>query len=272
MTSGNVTPLNRHHHAGAASTCFDAHCHIIDPRFGLVDNHGYRPEPFTIADYHRATRGLGIIGGAVVAGSFQGYDQQWLRTTLQELGPGFVGVAQLPFETTDEEIRSLAEAGVRALRFNLHRGPPTDFGQLEAMAQRCFELAGWHVELYCDVRDLAPHQTLLSRLPRGVIDHLGLSREGLGTLLALVEAGFKVKASGFGRTDLDIPATLAAVAERSPHALMFGTDLPSTRAPRAFHADDIGLIRHALGPEEARLALRDNALALYQPEQAPSTA
>ncbi|OHV07677.1 amidohydrolase family protein [Kushneria phosphatilytica] len=271
MSSNNVTPLSQPHRTGA-TTCFDAHCHIIDPRFGLIDNQGYRPSPFTVEDYYRATDKLGIIGGAVVAGSFQGFQQQWLRTALMELGPGFVGVAQLPFEATDEEILALAEAGVRALRFNLHRGPLPDFEQIEAMAQRCFELADWHVEFYCDVRELASHQALLTRLPRVVIDHLGLSREGLGLLLELVDAGVKVKASGFGRTDCDIPATLAAIAERNRHALMFGTDLPSTRAPRPFHPDDIGLIRHALGPEESRLALRDNALALYRPDSSPDIA
>ena len=30
---------------------FDAHLHIIDPRFPLVENDGYLPEPFTVDDY-----------------------------------------------------------------------------------------------------------------------------------------------------------------------------------------------------------------------------
>lgn len=30
---------------------FDAHLHVIDPRFPLVPNGGYLPEPFTAEDY-----------------------------------------------------------------------------------------------------------------------------------------------------------------------------------------------------------------------------
>ena len=54
---------------------FDAHLHIIDPRFPLVENHGYLPEPFTIADYRRRTAHLDVNGGAVVTASYQGTDQ-----------------------------------------------------------------------------------------------------------------------------------------------------------------------------------------------------
>ncbi len=33
-------------------------------------------------------------GGAIVSGSFQGFDQRYLIASLQALGKGFVGVAQ----------------------------------------------------------------------------------------------------------------------------------------------------------------------------------
>jgi len=34
-----------------APTVFDAHLHIIDPRFPLVANQGFLPDPFAVADY-----------------------------------------------------------------------------------------------------------------------------------------------------------------------------------------------------------------------------
>ncbi|TFI05303.1 2-pyrone-4,6-dicarboxylate hydrolase, partial [Kocuria rhizophila] len=71
---------------------FDSHLHIIDPAHPLVENRGYLPEPFTVADYRRRVSGLGIAGGAVVSGSFQGFDQGYLIEALRALGPGFVGV------------------------------------------------------------------------------------------------------------------------------------------------------------------------------------
>lgn len=235
---------------------FDAHLHVIDPRFPLVRNQGYLPEPFTVEDYRARTSALPIAGGAVVSGSFQAFDQTYLVDALQRLGPAFVGVTQLPATVDDDEILRLHGAGVRAVRFNLHRGGSE---YLETLARRVAELAGWHVELYVDARDLPD----LPRLPRLSVDHLGLSREGLPALLRLVERGARVKATGFGRGDLDVPATLRAIAAVSPDALMFGTDLPSTRAPRPFADADVDLIRDALGDDLARRALHDNALAFY---------
>jgi hypothetical protein len=79
-----------------------------------------------------------------------------------------------------------------------------------------------------------------------------------------VTAGVRVKATGFGRVDVDVPAALEAVAARSPDALMFGTDLPSTRAKRPFEPDDIALIEKVLGPALALKALWSNGRATYR--------
>jgi predicted TIM-barrel fold metal-dependent hydrolase len=73
-----------------------------------------------------------------------------------------------------------------------------------------------------------------------------------------------VKATGFGRVKLDVPKTLEAVARKSPDALVFGTDIPSTRATRPFQVADIDLIELVLGRELAQKAFWDNPLALYK--------
>ncbi len=244
---------------------FDAHLHIIDPRFPLVANQGYLPPAFTASDYLRAARPLGVTGGAVVSGSFQAFDQSYLVAALERLGPGFVGVTQLPPEVGAAELQELERAGVRALRFNLRRGGSAGLDDLETLAARVHDLVGWHVELYVDSRDLAELEERLLRLPQIVVDHLGLSEAGLPSLLRLVERGAKVKATGFGRLDFDPAPALRQIAGANPEALLFGSDLPSTRAPRPFSADDIELLRRALGPELAEAALHDNAVALYRP-------
>ncbi len=243
---------------------FDAHLHIIDPAYPLVANQGYVPPPYTVDDYLVAVQPLGIAGGAVVSGSFQGFDQTYLVAALQRLGPAYVGVTQLPASVSDEEVMRLAAAGVRAVRFNLFRGGSAGLDDLEALAGRVWSLARWHAELYLDSRTLPDLAGRIAKLPKVVVDHLGLSREGVPALLALVERGHHVKATGFARGDLDVPATLRAIADVNAHALLFGTDLPSTRAPRAFSAADLALVRESLEPEAARLALRGNALALYR--------
>jgi predicted TIM-barrel fold metal-dependent hydrolase len=91
-----------------------------------------------------------------------------------------------------------------------------------------------------------------------------MTEAGVPVLLDLVAAGCKVKASGFGRVKLDVAKTLEAVARKNPNALVFGTDIPSTRAARPFEAADIDLIERVLGRELAQKAFWDNPLALYR--------
>jgi len=234
----------------AGVAVFDSHLHIIDPRFPLVPNRGFLPEPFTVGDYRAATAGLDVIGGAVVAGSFQGRDPAHLVDALARLGPRFVGVAELDPRASDEEILALDAAGVRAVRFNLHRGGALD----DDLAHRVHELAGWHVEVYADGRALAALEDRLRALPRLSVDHLGLDAEALPVLRRL---GCMVKATGFGRVDIDVAATLRAL---DPAKLLFGTDLPGTRARRPFERADLELVA-AVAPA----ALADSARAWYRP-------
>jgi predicted TIM-barrel fold metal-dependent hydrolase len=105
-------------------------------------------------------------------------------------------------------------------------------------------------------------------LPAVSIDHLGLSRAGLDTLLKLVEHGVHVKATGFGRVDFDVVPAMRAIVAVNPDALMFGTDLPSTRAVRPFRDEDVVLIMDAFDEETARKILYENAVALYRPRAA----
>lgn len=246
---------------------FDAHLHVIDPRFPLVPNAGYLPEPFDVDDYLSLATPLGVVGGAVVSGSFQAWDQSYLEDALARLGPGFIGVTQLPEQTTAREIRRLDALGVRALRFNIKRGVHPDPQGMERLARRAFDTVGWHAELYLDAADIPELRPLLDRLPAVCIDHLGLTARGLPHLLRLVERGAKVKATGFGRVDFPIANALRDIARIDPGALMFGTDLPCTRAPRPFEAGDLGLIPDALRDRAlVQKVLFDNAAALYRPE------
>jgi len=247
---------------------FDAHFHVIDPRFPLVPNRGYLPDRYTVSDYRERMEGYDLRGGAVISGSFQAFDQDYLVDALQRLGPGFVGVTQLPASVSDEELLELHRYGVRAVRFNPKRGGSEDVSRLDEMARRIHELLGWHVELYIDARELPELFDTLTALPGVVIDHLGLSREGLPHLTWLAERGIRVKASGFGRVDFEVRSALKALYAANPDALMFGTDLPSTRAARPYSDRDFQLVIDALGEEGARRVLYENAVNLYRPATA----
>ena len=234
--------------APAGVAVFDAHLHVIDPRFPLVANQGYVPDPFTVDDYraHRAGRHRRSRRRRLVPAR----DETTIVDALERLGPGFVGVVELDAGVPDEEILRLDAAGVRAVRFNLHRGGSLDV----ELALRVHELAGWHAEVYAGGRELEALEDRLRALPRLSVDHLGLDADALPVLWRL---GCMVKATGFGRVELDVEATLRAL---DPDRLMFGTDLPGTRARRPFEPADLELVA-AIAPR----ALAENARAWYRP-------
>jgi predicted TIM-barrel fold metal-dependent hydrolase len=181
---------------------------------------------------------IDVSGGAVVSGSFQGFDQTYLLDALARLGPTFVGVTQVPPTVSDDEILALDAGGVRAVRFTLARG-----GQLDvALALRVYELAGWHAEVYAT--DLPAHEDRLRELPRLVVDHLGMNPEGLA---AAVRLGAMVKATPRFKGDW------RAVP---PERLLFGSDLPGTRTANTVAGVD---------PDLPAAALADNAIAWYRP-------
>lgn len=244
---------------------FDSHFHIIDPQYPLVPNQGFLPEAFTVQDYLQRMRDYKLVGGAVVSGSFQAFDQTYLLASLKTLGESFVGVTQVPASITDEELLKLNSGGVRAVRFNLKRGGSEDVSQLASLAARVNEICGWHVELYVDSVDLSELRQQLIKLPRVSIDHLGLSKAGLNDIRYLLEHNVKLKACGFGRVDFDVKRILPELYAINPDALMFGTDLPSTRAPRPYQDTDFSLLISTFDDEKAcRKVFSENAKHFYR--------
>lgn len=244
---------------------FDAHFHVIDPRFPLVPNNGYLPDPFTAGDYLRRVDGLHVTGGAVVSGSFQAFDQTYLKDALAQLGPSFVGVTQVPAEVTDAEILDLDRVGVRAIRFNLYRGGSATLADVDTLARRVHDLAGWHAEFYLDAADLPELEATLAALPQASVDHLGMSDDSSGALLRLAQAGMVVKATGFGRIKVTDPeALMRSIVTANPAALIFGSDLPSTRAATPFNNSDVERIADAVGAEHVHAVLAGNARRLYR--------
>lgn len=247
---------------------FDSHLHIIDKQFPLLANNEYLPDEFTVEQYRQSTLDYQLEGGAIVSGSFQAFDQSYLVNALKKLGSKYVGVAQLPASVSDQEIIDLDKCGVRAVRFNIKRGGSEQLDQLTTMAKRVYEIAAWHIELYIDSSALAGLSTTLLQLPAVSIDHLGLSHSGFATLLKLAEQGVHVKATGFSRVDFDIQRALKDLYSANPDALMFGTDLPSTRAPSLYDDADRVLLIDTLASIDnlaVEKVLSQNAIDFYRP-------
>src|SRR5699024_1980383 len=143
------------------------------------------------------------------------------------------------------------------------RGGSEDLSKLDYFARRVYDLVGWHSELYIDAKELPDIASIIEDLPAISIDHLGLSEEGLPHLLKLVDKGIRVKATGFGRVELNIQNALQSIYKINPDALLFGTDLPSTRAKRNFDYEDIELIQQLFDKQAANKILYKNAYQWY---------
>lgn len=243
---------------------FDSHFHIIDKNFPLYKLNNYLPPEFTVDDYIEKTAGLDIVAGAIVAGSFQGFEKDYMLSALKQLGSGFVGTIQIPATEPDENILELDKAGIRGVRFNINAGGSEKLDNIEKLANRVFELCGWHVELHINSSEIVNLYSLLSYLPSLSIDHLGYTKSGFDTLLKLVEKGVKVKASGFGRVEFEVKTVLKEINSVKSNSLMFGTDLPSTRSPRPFQNEDIKLILENFNETDCRNILFENAASFYK--------
>lgn len=163
---------------------FDAHFHIIDYKFLVIKNQGYLPPQFLPSDYLKSMETFKLVGGVIVSGSFHEFDTQYLRLALSTFGKNYVGVINYNPDYTDLDIINLNKLGVRAIRFNIRRDKKV-INLIEYASKRVFDLVGWHSEIYIDSKDIPNIKDKLLKIPRLVIDHLGLSKEGFTHVLSL---------------------------------------------------------------------------------------
>jgi predicted TIM-barrel fold metal-dependent hydrolase len=157
----------------------------------------------------------------------------------------------------------LDQDNIVAVRFNLKRGGSEGKKYMVRLSNLLYDQFGWRTELYVDSKELKELDPILSQIPKFSIDHLGLSKEGLTNLYYWAEKGVKIKATGFGRIDFDPIPVMKKICKINPTALMFGTDLPSTRAPVPFHRNDIDLIKAHFSEREQENIFYKNATAWY---------
>lgn len=85
-----------------------------------------------------------------------------------------------------------------------------------------------------------------------------------------MEFGVKVKATGFGRVELDPTTVMRHIVDTDPYAVMVGTDLPSQRAQRPFDVADFELIKDVAG-EYTEDVFFNNAARFYRCEHLMAT-
>ncbi|MBO9515036.1 MAG: amidohydrolase family protein [Variovorax sp.] len=190
----------------------NAHCHVFGPgdRFPYAPDASFVPKEDAPKEALFALNdSLGLERCVVVQSACHGFDNRAAEDAVAARPDSYRGIALLPADVADAELKRLHAAGFRGVRFNFmgHLGRRAPMEDVLALAARMAPL-GWHLQIHGDpslLTDLAP---ALRRSPTPVvIDHIGRIDAALGldqpdfrALLALMEdPRFWVKVSGMDR-------------------------------------------------------------------------
>jgi 2-pyrone-4,6-dicarboxylate lactonase len=274
-----------------ALTC-DAHCHVFGPArvFPFAEMAPFKPADAPKEKLFALHALLGIERCVIVQSTCHGYDNSVVADALAAKNGTYLGIALVPTDVPDAELRRLHAQGFRGARFNFmkHLGRGAQIADVLALGDRLADL-GWHLQVHFEsslIAELAP--VLRRSAVPVVIDHmarvdaaLGIDQPDFRLLLDLMEDDrFWVKVSGSERSshrpapfEDATPFARMLVAEFGERTL-WGTDWPHPNL--AGDIPDDGMLVDLLAviaPTEAqrRALLVDNPQRLYQfQEQAGS--
>jgi 2-pyrone-4,6-dicarboxylate lactonase len=258
----------------------DAHCHVFGPAviFPFAASRKYTPcdapkeALFALRDH------LGFERNVIVQATCHGTDNSALEDALHGAGDRARGVAVVDTDISDDDLKRLHTAGVRAVRFNflkrLVNAAPRD--RFTSIANRVADL-GWHVVVYFEAPDLPDLAAFLRSMPTDVvIDHMGRPNVGdgvrsqeFGALLKLMEnEKFWVKVSCPERLTVagppyrDVVPLARCLVETYSERVLWGTDWPHPNM--VSHMPDDGHLVDVI-PQIARTTQLVNALLVKNP-------
>jgi len=213
----------------------DTHAHVIGPR--LLAERSYTPTTVATPEAYLAMLdATGMAHGVLIQVSVHGSDNSLMLHTLKANPQRLRGIAVVSHEASENELRTLKEAGVAGLRLNATTAGGVGLSQLDRYEAICVEL-GWHLQflVHADMlAALAPRLSAL-RVPT-VLDHMGYVSPGLAqearTLVQLVCDGAWVKLSGGFRISHEAPpyadttALARALVDAAPDRCVWGSDWP----------------------------------------------
>lgn len=244
----------------------DCHMHIYDARFPYVPNAALKPPEALVADYRKVQKRLGLSRNVVVQPSSYGTDNRCTLDAVEQLGGSARAVAVVDTSVTDEELKKLAAAGVRGIRFNLVQAGATSIDMLEPLSRRVNDL-GWHVQLHMLADQISANKELLMRLPSPIVfDHMGripasatITHPAFAVIGKLLEKGQAwVKLSGAYQDSKVGPPSYAdmmglaqAYVKAAPERMLWGSDWPHPTV-KGEKPDDATLLEllHDWAPDE----------------------
>lgn len=252
----------------------DSHVHVFGPaaRFAYAPGRKFTPVDAPKEKLFALHRQLGIERCVIVQSVLHGFDNRVVEDAIAAGAGRYLGVALVPVNVAESELRRLAARGFRAVRFNFmrHLENTASVEQVLALTPR-LRAAGLHLQVHFES---ALVHTLAAALARSavpvVIDHMGRVNASLGAahddfaaLYALLKNPlFYVKVSGIDRIDpaFDrVPPYAQGVAlarllvESYPDRCLWGSDWPH---PNHHHIPDDGVLVDALAriaPEPRQL-------------------
>lgn len=265
----------------------DAHVHVFGPatRFPYAPGRNFTPVDAPKETLFALHRQLGIARCVIVQSAVHGFDNRVVEDAIQAGQGRYLGVALVPANVADSELRRLAAAGFRGVRFNFmkHLSAAASVDEVVALTPR-LKAAGLHLQVHFESSLVHSLAAPLSRSAVPVvIDHMGRVDATLGADHAdfaalhalLVNPLFHVKLSGIDRIDSKpaaAPAYAQGVAlarlllESYPERCLWGTDWPH---PNHTHVPDDGalvdaLVRIAPDTTQRELLLVRNPQAFYR--------
>ncbi|WP_353432711.1 amidohydrolase family protein [Polynucleobacter sp. MWH-UH23A] len=227
----------------------DCHAHVCGParQFPYAQGRIYTPPDATLDAYRLLLKTLHVDRAVLVQPSVYGTDNRAMLGALNQYPNQFRGVAVIssnPNDTTDQQLESLHQAGVRGIRCNVVDVADPSVGlpieNLKALAKK-IQPFGWHLELLMHVNEYPNLAKTFEGFPIDLVfGHFGYSHakhgvndKGFQGLLTLLKNGQAwVKMTGPYRIcDGNLPYTDMrplndAVIEANPKRLIWGSDWP----------------------------------------------
>jgi predicted TIM-barrel fold metal-dependent hydrolase len=223
-----------------AGAC-DCHMHIYDSRFPYVANAALKPPEARVQDYRALQKRLHTTRCVVVQPSSYGTDNRCTLDAVEQLGSAARAVAVVDNTISDQDLKRLAQAGVRGIRFNLVQAGATTVSMLEPLSKRVDDL-GWHVQIHMLADQIFEHKDILQRLPSPVVlDHMGripasssITHPAFAVISKMIDKGNTwVKLSGAYQDSkvgppsyADVMGLAQAYVKAAPERMLWGSDWP----------------------------------------------
>lgn len=274
----NPTPSTIKLPAGAT----DTHVHVFGPgsKFPYSPTSHFVPVDATKETLFALHAKAGIDRCVIVQSLVHGLDNSAVEDAMIAAKGRYLGVAMVPLDVSDTELKRLADVGFRGIRFHFMKGRPGHTPQQVIEFSKRLVPLGLHLQIHFDgslAKELTPF-LIQSPVPV-VIDHmgrvdatLGIEHEHFQAVCRLIEhQDFWIKVSGIDRIDANPPYKQGIpfarhLVQQYTEKCVWGTDFPH---PNHTHMPDDGILFDSLAqiapkPDVLHRLLVDNPMRLYR--------